>query len=121
MNRQQRINLAYRRGNMLHVGNPDYLKCLRRFTMEAVEEDVGRVGDITVNAVLRENNPRTAKIIAKEKGIIAGIEEATWFYDQYGIGVEALRRDGDEVDKGDVSGGRIALQEGPEPFSIEEG
>jgi nicotinate-nucleotide pyrophosphorylase (carboxylating) len=75
---------------------------LRRFTIEAVEEDVGRTGDITVCAVLRENSSRKAKIIAKEPGIIAGIEEATWFYDQYGIAVEPLRRDGDGVDEGGV-------------------
>lgn len=102
MDRQQRLDIAYRRGDRLHVDNPDYLQCLRRFTIDAVEEDVGQAGDITVSAVLRENNPRMAKIIAKAKGIIAGIEEATWFYDQYGIGVKSLRRDGDGVDKGDV-------------------
>jgi nicotinate-nucleotide pyrophosphorylase (carboxylating) len=102
MERQQRLDFAYRRNDKLHVGNPDYLKCLRRFTIEAVEEDVGRTGDITVCSVLKVNNPRKAKIIAKEPGIIAGIEEATWFYDQYGIAVEPLRRDGDGVDEGGV-------------------
>lgn len=102
MDRQQRLDLAYRRGEKLQVGDPEYLKCLRRFTIEAVEEDIGRVGDITADAVLRENNKRKAQIIAKEKGVIAGIEEATWFYDQYGIAVKPLKQDGDGVEKGDV-------------------
>jgi len=102
MDRKQRLDLAYRRGDKLHIGDSDYLKCLRRFTIEALEEDVGRVGDITVGAVLRENNNRKAQIITKEQGVIAGIEEAIWFYDQYGIAVEPLKRDGDVVEKGDV-------------------
>ena len=53
MDRQQRLNLAYQRSDKLHIGDPDYLKCLRRFTIEAVEEDIGRAGDITVSAVLK--------------------------------------------------------------------
>jgi nicotinate-nucleotide pyrophosphorylase (carboxylating) len=102
MDRQQLIDLAYRRGANLHVGNPEYVKILRRFTVRAVEEDLGEAGDITVLSVLRGNIERRAKVIAKETGILAGLEEASWFYNQYGIRVNQVKRDGDWVEKGDL-------------------
>jgi nicotinate-nucleotide pyrophosphorylase (carboxylating) len=102
MDRQQLTDLAYRRGDKLHVDDDDYLRALRRFTVEAVEEDVGKAGDITVDAVLRENGQRKAKVIAKEKGVIAGIEEANWFYGQYGVQVSQVKQDGDRVEQGDL-------------------
>jgi nicotinate-nucleotide pyrophosphorylase (carboxylating) len=102
MDRQQLVDLAYRRGDRLHVDDGRYLRALRRFTVEAVEEDVGKAGDITVDAVLRENGERRAKVIAKEKGVIAGIEEATWFYGRYGIRVIRGKQDGDRVEPGDL-------------------
>jgi nicotinate-nucleotide pyrophosphorylase (carboxylating) len=87
---------------LLNVGNPDYLKCLKRFTLEAVQEDLGHSGDITVKSVLRDNRRRKAKVIAKERGILAGIEEAVWFYDQYGVEISPIKQDGDRVIKGDL-------------------
>jgi hypothetical protein len=37
------IDIAYRRDMLLNVGNPDYLKCLKRFTLEAVQEDLAEI------------------------------------------------------------------------------
>ena len=102
MNRQELIDLAYRRGDNLHVGDPEYQKNLRRFTIAAVEEDLGKTGDITVKSVLSNNKIRKAKIVAKEAGVLAGIEEAVWFYDHYDIAVTTYKGDGDRVDTGDL-------------------
>lgn len=102
MNGLKLLNLAYRRENQLHINNPEYVKWLKHFTIEALEEDIGKAGDITTHSVLTKNIIRKAKIIAKEKGIVAGIEEATWFYNQYGIESKSIKKDGDPVNPGDV-------------------
>ena len=90
------------RGKELTTRNPAYVAILRRFTVDAVSDDVMGKGDITTNAVLRKNSTRIARIIAKEKGIVAGIEEASWFYSQYGIDFHAFKPDGKGVNNGDV-------------------
>jgi nicotinate-nucleotide pyrophosphorylase (carboxylating) len=51
---------------------------------------------------LRDNRRQKAKVIAKEPGILAGIEEAVWFYDQYGVEISPIKQDGDRVVKGDL-------------------
>lgn len=102
MNRKKLLDLAYKRNGKLHVNNLDYVKSLKRFTVESLKEDVGKNGDITVNSVLTRNNNRKARIISKEVGVIAGIEEAVWFYTKYGVSVKQLKDDGVKAKKGDV-------------------
>jgi nicotinate-nucleotide pyrophosphorylase (carboxylating) len=68
---------------------------LRRF----VEEDVGH-GDITVFHTVQPGTIVEAKIIAKEKGLIAGVEEALVFNDAFGLRARALVKDGSTVTPG---------------------
>lgn len=102
MNRQKLLNLAYKREKQLKVSSPDYVKCLRHFTIDALKEDLGKAGDITTHSILTKNIKRKAKIIAKSKGIIAGIEEAVWFYNQYRIKSKQAKKDGDSIKPGDL-------------------
>jgi len=102
MNRKKLLDLAYKRSEKLHVGEPDYIECLKRFTVEALKEDIGNKGDITVSSVLRKNNIRKAKIVIKEIGMIAGIEEIMWFYSQNGVKTKQIKTDGSKVNKGDI-------------------
>ena len=102
MNRKKLLDLAYKRNRKLHIDNKDYIRCLKRFTVEALREDVGKNGDITVNSILAKNSQRKAKIVVKEAGVIAGIEEAVWFYSKYDVAVKQLKKDGSKIKKGDV-------------------
>jgi nicotinate-nucleotide pyrophosphorylase (carboxylating) len=65
---------------------------LRRF----VEEDVGH-GDITTFHTIPHGTIVEARIIAKEKGVIAGVEEALAFNEAYGLQAKALVKDGSLV------------------------
>lgn len=102
MDRHELLDLAYRRGGNLHTGDSEYLKNLRRYTLEAVAEDLGKAGDITVKSVLSKNRIRKAKVIAKQTGNLAGMEEVAWYYDHYDISLTAYKEDGDELEKGDL-------------------
>jgi nicotinate-nucleotide pyrophosphorylase (carboxylating) len=64
----------------------------RRF----VEEDVGQ-GDITTMLTIPAKTTVKAKIVAKEAGVIAGIEEALIFLECYGFQAEPLVSDGAKV------------------------
>ena len=102
MKRSRLLNLAYRRGDKLHLDNPDYLMFLKQFTLQAMKADLGRAGDITTATVLTANSTRKVQITAKEQGLIAGIEEVVWFFDQYGIKTKPHKKDGIKVKSGDV-------------------
>jgi len=65
---------------------------LRRF----VEEDVGH-GDITAFCAIPLGTIVEAEIVVKEKGVIAGVEEALAFSEAFGLEARALVKDGSKV------------------------
>ncbi len=65
---------------------------LRRF----VEEDVGH-GDVTAFYTIPLKTIVQAEIIVKEKGVIAGVEEALAFSEAFGLKASALVKDGSKV------------------------
>jgi len=64
----------------------------RRF----VEEDVGH-GDVTTFYTAPSGTIVEGEIIAKEKGIIAGIEDALTFLETFGLQAKALVEDGSKI------------------------
>jgi len=65
---------------------------LRRFA----EEDIGH-GDVTTSQIVPPGTVVKAEIIAKEKGIVAGLEEAFVFTETFGLQAKALVEDGSEI------------------------
>ena len=66
-----------------------------------LEEDAP-FGDATSEAVIPEDIKARAVIIAKQEGIIAGVEEAKVLFEHFGVDVDVKKRDGEEVKRGDV-------------------
>ncbi len=69
----------------------------------ALKEDIGR-GDITTSAVFSGREQAEAAFIAKESGVIAGIELADYIFRQVdeNISFTPLLKDGDTVQRGDI-------------------
>lgn len=69
----------------------------------ALKFDLGLNGDITTNALIGHDRNVKAKIIAKESGIIAGIEELKWLLNRNFIGLKLsiYKKDGGRLKKGD--------------------
>ncbi|MCW3977740.1 MAG: carboxylating nicotinate-nucleotide diphosphorylase [Candidatus Bathyarchaeota archaeon] len=61
-----------------------------------VEDDVGQ-GDVTTLIVVPSGTIVEAKILAKEHGIIAGIEETSMFLESFGLQATPILTDGSEV------------------------
>ncbi|ACJ17380.1 Nicotinate-nucleotide pyrophosphorylase [Thermococcus onnurineus NA1] len=74
-----------------------HLSYLIRF----IEEDAP-FGDVTSEAVIPKELNAKAVIIAKQEGIIAGVEEAKALFEYFGVKVEVRKRDGEAVNRGDV-------------------
>jgi nicotinate-nucleotide pyrophosphorylase (carboxylating) len=59
-------------------------------------DDIGQ-GDVTAAAVIPANLTITAEVIAKEEGVAAGIEEATFLMEYLGLKVRANVADGEKI------------------------
>jgi nicotinate-nucleotide pyrophosphorylase (carboxylating) len=68
---------------------------------QILAEDVGH-GDVTSEAVVPAGLTANAEVIAKETGLVAGIEETVIFAESLGLSVNAEVADGDAVKTGTV-------------------
>ncbi|WP_456394096.1 carboxylating nicotinate-nucleotide diphosphorylase [Thermococcus sp.] len=71
------------------------------YLLRFLEEDAP-FGDVTSEAVIPEDLEADAVIIAKQDGVIAGLEEAKALFEHSGVEVELKVKDGDEVKRDDV-------------------
>jgi nicotinate-nucleotide pyrophosphorylase (carboxylating) len=98
LDRQKLVEQAYQKGGKLNLRNKAYLSWLEWFFNREYIEDVGE-GDITSLVLLPRNKPGKAILIAKNEGIVAGVEEVTWFLNKHGIKVKAHIQDGSRINK----------------------
>jgi nicotinate-nucleotide pyrophosphorylase (carboxylating) len=63
---------------------------------QILADDIGH-GDVTAAAVIPVNSTVKAEVIAKEEGVVAGIEEATFLMEYLGLTVEAKVVDGSKI------------------------
>jgi nicotinate-nucleotide pyrophosphorylase (carboxylating) len=68
----------------------------------ALEEDLGRAGDVTSIATIPETTPARAIMVARQSGVIAGLPLAVAAFQQLSpdIAIEAHARDGEAVSQG---------------------
>src|SRR5215831_1985965 len=68
----------------------------------ALDEDLGRAGDVTSTATIPENTPARAIMVARQAGVIAGLPLAVATFQKLSsdIRIEAHARDGAVVAKG---------------------
>mgnify|MGYP000215085034 CR=1 FL=1 len=74
-------------------------KIIEKKLYEFLKEDLGQ-GDITTGILIPDNIDVKAEIIAKESGIIAGVEEAKILLESLGIKVKAKIKDGQKISRG---------------------
>ena len=70
----------------------------------ALQEDIGS-GDFSTLSCVPKEAKRSAQLIVKENGVLAGIEVAKRIYEIYdpSLSFEVLKFDGDSVKKGDIA------------------
>lgn len=71
-------------------------KILEKKLQEMLAEDLGQ-GDITTALTAPEDSTAEAEVIAKEQGVVAGIEEAKVLLQDLGLKIETLASDGEKL------------------------
>jgi nicotinate-nucleotide pyrophosphorylase (carboxylating) len=99
--REEQLRNALFRGGELRLNQPQYQQAVRVFLDELITSDI-REGDRTVRALGLSNERVTARVQAKEPGVVAGIEEFSWLLKRAGIEAIPRKRDGDPLDCGET-------------------
>ncbi len=76
-------------------------KILEEKLLRMLSEDLG-LGDVTTAAIIPEEVTVEAVLIAKDSGVVAGIEETSHLADALGLEIETYVSDGAEVKKGET-------------------
>jgi len=98
--KDDRIRKYYDKGYLLSVKNRFYKEFIDNLFSLLLKSDVSK-GDITTNSIFKKDFKAKAVIIAKENGIIAGIEEITYILNKYNIDVIA-KKDKSSIKKGEI-------------------
>jgi nicotinate-nucleotide pyrophosphorylase (carboxylating) len=97
--RQTRLKSALFLGDALTLANPEYFRMVRTFTEELLHADRDPL-DITSAALAAGKKNAVAQIIANEGGVLAGIDEAVWYFTNFGLAVERAGADGQSIKPG---------------------
>lgn len=100
LRREKLVEQAFQKGHKLRLSNKHYLNWLQKFLDQEYKEDLGQ-GDITSQVVLTRNKRVKAVLEAKQEGIVAGMEEVSWFLKKRGLEVKTHVKDADEIKKDD--------------------
>src|SRR5665647_367189 len=63
---------------------------------QILADDIGQ-GDVTAAAIIPANSTAKAEVIAKEEGVVAGIQEATFLMEYLGLSVTTKVIDGEKI------------------------
>lgn len=97
--------------DFLSVSKNDYKQWVFRYTFLELEKDLGVVGDVTSQSIFKEEDKCVAKVVARESGILCGMDELKYFLVDSDprfrprvseFDLKVLKNDGDTVRDGDV-------------------
>jgi nicotinate-nucleotide pyrophosphorylase (carboxylating) len=97
--RETRLQAALFHGAGLTLENPAYFQMLRTLTEQLLRVD-REPQDLTCAALGIVEGRAQGSIIAKDSGVLAGLDEACWFYSHFGLKAERQASDGQEIHAG---------------------
>jgi nicotinate-nucleotide pyrophosphorylase (carboxylating) len=105
--REQRVKQAFFRGGSLTLENFAYWHAVTSLTDVLLQDDLA-TGDLTADAIELPPSRVPAAVIARESGIVAGLQEFSLLYRGHGVDVVLEKQDGDAIQPRD----RVLLAQG---------
>ena len=112
---QPRDNLVlefWDRSKELHINNKEYRDFVNTFFSFLLKSDIKK-RDLTSNSLIEKNKNISAAIVAKETGILAGVEEFSFL--NRDLKIRKFKNDGDRINKNEIllklSGNAIKILE----------
>lgn len=101
ISREQRVKTAFFRGTGLTLENAAYRRAVVSLTDALLQDDLSD-GDLTAAATELNASRVSGAVIAREPGIIAGLQEFALLYRGRGVDVVLEKADGDAVAPGET-------------------
>ena len=89
------------RSEYLGINNKKYRDYVNKILNEKLQEDAS-YGDVTTNSLINKNKNAKAVIIAKQDGVIAGIDEISSILKDKKIKINKNKKDGDKIKNNDI-------------------
>jgi nicotinate-nucleotide pyrophosphorylase (carboxylating) len=99
--RQQRVEKAFYRGGSLTMESPIYRETVCRLTEVLLRDDLSG-SDVTAAAMETKTGGTSAVVVAREAGVVAGVEEFADLYARQNADVTVEKRDGETIRVDDV-------------------
>jgi nicotinate-nucleotide pyrophosphorylase (carboxylating) len=99
--REQRLEEAFFRGGSLTIENPIYRQAVVTLTEALLQDDLTS-GDLTAKALDLQATRVSAAVIARDAGIVAGLQEFALLYRNHGVDAVLKVHDGDVIRPGDA-------------------
>jgi nicotinate-nucleotide pyrophosphorylase (carboxylating) len=99
--RQERVERALFRGGDLTIDNPAYVRVLRGIMETLLQTDLAP-RDITVTSLGIRERAASAKVVAREPGVAAGLEEYAFIMRKHGLKVTLKKEDGEVFETGEI-------------------
>ncbi|MFH0776925.1 MAG: carboxylating nicotinate-nucleotide diphosphorylase [Patescibacteria group bacterium] len=85
----------------LNLRNREYRDFVAKLLGFLLKADLGE-GDLTTKLLSRPRQKVRARVVAKSSGILAGVAELKFFWEQNGIRILSAKKDGAKIKKGDL-------------------
>ncbi|PIT87152.1 MAG: nicotinate-nucleotide diphosphorylase (carboxylating) [Candidatus Magasanikbacteria bacterium CG10_big_fil_rev_8_21_14_0_10_40_10] len=102
MNKKTLIKRYFNQAGRLTIKNRTYQRQVKFLLDFCLREDLNKIGDITSEILVDKSARGQANIIAKQAGIMAGLQEAGWLLKKYKVSYQARVKDGDKIKSGQV-------------------
>jgi nicotinate-nucleotide pyrophosphorylase (carboxylating) len=99
--REQQIERALFRGGSLTLANSAYRDTVRAFVETLLRDDLAP-RDLTAAALGIRRRRVTARMIARQGGVAAGLQELSSLFQSHGIDIVLEKRDGETMQPGDT-------------------
>ncbi len=99
--RDARVRQAFFRGGDLTLEDPAYRQSVTAVTDALLHDDLA-AGDLTAAAIDLEPDRVSGAVVARESGIVAGLQEFALIYRGRGVDVVLEKRDGGAIQSGDT-------------------
>jgi nicotinate-nucleotide pyrophosphorylase (carboxylating) len=99
--REKRVEQAFFRGGSLTLDHPTYSRAARGIMEALLQADLS-AGDLTSSALGIRGKRVLASILAREDGVIAGLQEIVMLYGQHDVAVTLEKRDGQAIRAGET-------------------
>ena len=97
--RLNRVLEFWDRSKELHINNMEYRDFVNKFFLLLLKSDIKK-GDFTSNSLIEKNKDISAVIVAKETGILAGIEEFRFLNGD--LKIRQFKKDGDRIKSSEI-------------------